>query len=309
MLPVLTSKTVGNIRLYPDKDPGFPILAGWDYFTAGNEYPLQLQFYSTDFIQVELYAIHSKKSEQIRFSDIMYPGLFISVFGKSCHVKSNCPKKLLFHDRSCYLIHNISDGYLIQFAVEGHYLISFIRYTNKFALSLDPKTSGPVASRPVILNKEGIELLSALHFDPEYPEMGDFIHEEILRFLINWYFDRATSGFFQPSHLSPEEAEMFYDEKNGLLESANHHLPIHELLRLADIRNIYMFRKRLKQLYGLNIRAFLTESKLLKAVTLLKNQEFSIKQIASMAGFVNVSYFTRVFTNYFHESPAKFQKS
>ncbi|MDP4128913.1 MAG: helix-turn-helix transcriptional regulator [Bacteroidota bacterium] len=309
MLPVLTSGISGNIALCPDKNPGFPVLAGWDYYTGGNNYPVKLQLCSNNFIQVELYAIHPKRSEQIRFSDIMYPGLVISVFGKSCYVKYSSREKLLFHDRSCHLVRNAPDDYFVEFPVDGQYLISFIRYANDFALSLDTKLFGMTVRRPVILNREGMELLSALHFDPQYIDMSDFIREEILRFLITWYFNRATAGFLQPSHISPEEAETFYDEKNILLESANHRLPVQELLRSAGIRNIYLFRKRLRQFYGLNIRAFLTEAKLLKAVTLLKDQEFSIKQIASMAGFVNVSYFTRVFTLYFHEPPGKFQKS
>jgi AraC-like DNA-binding protein len=86
-------------------------------------------------------------------------------------------------------------------------------------------------------------------------------------------------------------------------------VPVSKLLQAAGIRNIPQFRKKMNQLYHLNIREFITEIRMTCAMNLLKDPTLSIKEIAGLSGFKSAFYFSRVFTNYFGMAPKYFRDS
>jgi AraC-like DNA-binding protein len=308
LLPRLSSEKSGPISFYPDGHSPFLQTDGWEYYAAAAPYPIWLQIYPGNQVQIELYLVQATQADRIRFSDLLLPHLLISLFGRSCFLAWDGSPLRPLHDRGCSYIQPGGKDYTINLPSGGYYLISFIHWTEAFYSFLDKKPKPAPHHQPVILNKEGIERLSTLFFSPDHPDLGDFIQEELLRVFLRWYVTESARSSFQPIQLSPEEVNIFYEERDRVLAIVQKHLSFQEILRTAGISNIYLFRKRLKQLYGLNIRSFLTEARLAKAASLLKSPELSIKQIASLTGFVNVSYFTRVFTRYFQQTPRSFQQ-
>jgi AraC-like DNA-binding protein len=103
------------------------------------------------------------------------------------------------------------------------------------------------------------------------------------------------------------QLELFYEERDRLLQIATRVIPFSSMLTQAEIRDRPLFRKRLGQLYGLNIRDFIIETRMGRAASLLAESDLSIKQIAGMTGYKNPFYFSHVFSQYFGQSPKLFR--
>jgi AraC-like DNA-binding protein len=87
-----------------------------------------------------------------------------------------------------------------------------------------------------------------------------------------------------------------------------------EKLTLDDIaKNVYLSKSYLCKLFkeevGLNITAFINKVRVEKSKALLLDHTLSIVDIAAMTGFVDQSYFTKVFKKITGSSPGKYRES
>lgn len=244
--------------------------------------------------------------------------MLVFVFLNSLPLYLTGSKKKLFHDRSCNLITDTYDFLGLGIQKDHKYLIILIYFTWHFLeqhteISIGPKISRNISpslyySKPAVVTKEALDLLSILFFDEFNMDSGNLLIEEVSGSILTWLLEPLSSKVFQPGNLSLDEAEVFYQQKNSLLHHKHKNVAYSSLLHQAGITDPYRFRRRLKQLYGLNIRDFVTEARLADAISLLKEGDLSIKEIAFKTGFVNAAYFSRVFTNYFGLSPKHLQQ-
>lgn len=66
--------------------------------------------------------------------------------------------------------------------------------------------------------------------------------------------------------------------------------------------------KSIKKAFGLNFKQYLNQVRLEIAITLLKESNLSIKEIAFKSGYKTTAHFFRVFKSYYNESPKQYQK-
>jgi AraC-like DNA-binding protein len=162
-------------------------------------------------------------------------------------------------------------------------------------------------SRAVISKRETMEQLSMLLLSGAEAWEEDFILHELARILL-LSFLKEGEHVFQPSHLRAGDFETFYRERDALVALSSEVAPVSSLLGLAGIRHVPLFRKRLHQLYDINIRGFITEVRMARAMSLLRDPVLSVKEIAYMTGFASAFYFSRVFSHYFGFPPKYFRR-
>lgn len=66
--------------------------------------------------------------------------------------------------------------------------------------------------------------------------------------------------------------------------------------------------RKLKSLFGVSATEFIRNERLKTAADLLKNNKFSISEIAYNVGFNDVGYFSKCFKEIYHLSPSDYQK-
>ena len=222
------------------------------------------------------------------------------------------------HDRGSHFFYSISGLYRLKFQKDRNYLLYFIHYATDFIVRNLEEAAEPIRAsweqhsptfyyqRSRIAERENMEMLSMLILPGPAALKSDYLTDELARaILLNFMLEEA--GSFQPSYIGIRQFQAFYIERDNLFAVALKSFPISKLVSLAGIGQVPLFRKRLRQLYNLNIREYITEIKMANALALLKDSSFSIKEIAAMTGFVNAFYFSRVFTNYYGQSPKTFQ--
>jgi AraC-like DNA-binding protein len=150
-----------------------------------------------------------------------------------------------------------------------------------------------------------MEQLSMLMIPNHDVLKDDFVIDELARAILMDFLQDQES-LFQPIYIGAAQYEKFYFERDHLTAIALKTGSISELLKLAGIQNIPLFRKRLHQLYNMNIREFITEIRMSSAMKMLTDPTISIKEIAVKTGFASAFYFSRVFTNYFGLPPKSF---
>ncbi|UPS93134.1 helix-turn-helix domain-containing protein [Bizionia sp. M204] len=72
--------------------------------------------------------------------------------------------------------------------------------------------------------------------------------------------------------------------------------------------NEYKLKYGFKQLYGITVFRYLTQERLKRASLLIQNTSLSIKAVAKMTGFKNVSHFSKAFKNHFGVKPTDIKK-
>lgn len=82
---------------------------------------------------------------------------------------------------------------------------------------------------------------------------------------------------------------------------------VEEMCKLTRL-NSKALRKEMNRLYNKNPKEWLDERRLLRAVTLLKNTQKSISQIATSCGYSSVSWFIIQFKKYYKTTPLLFRE-
>ena len=266
--------------------------------------------------QAELFNFRFQSDEIIIFSEIPWPYTLGFVFGHSVTLCLSTAIKKDIHDRGSQLFYLSGRPFKVHFNKAQNYILVLIHYSAEFVRrTIEDNanliwTRGAMQSpafyfdRSVIAVRETIELLSMFWFPGNAASNEDYIIDELGRkFLLDFV---SEDHFFQPVHLGAKDFETFYKERDELAKHALEIRPLSTLLKLSGIRHDQLFRKRLNQLYKLNIRGFLTEMRMANAIQFLKDPTLSIKEIAAKSGFASPFYFSRVFADYFSLPPKSF---
>ena len=208
--------------------------------------------------------------------------------------------------------------YQIRFQKNRNYLIISIHYSSNFVQNNLEETAQSIRhrwefqspifyySRSRITGREALELISMLVL-PAPPELSEeFLIDELARAILMDFLQESGISF-QPAYLAAKHFETFYKERDALFAQALQNLSLSKLLISAGIRDVPLFRKRLRQLYDLNIREFVTEIRMTSALKHLRDPTLSIKEIADKTGYSSPFYFSRVFAIYFGLSPKTFR--
>lgn len=119
-----------------------------------------------------------------------------------------------------------------------------------------------------------------------------------------------TNMYKVKSSLNNVHASMQYIVQDVLLYLQEHYT---ENLALDEIANHFHISKssltmNFKNITGLTINEYIRVYRIRKAKALLLNSNVSITEIASQTGFGNVTYFERVFKQFYEMSPLRFRK-
>jgi Helix-turn-helix domain len=278
---------------------------------------ITMQMLTRPDFQAELFTISLDSDDRIYFSEIPWPHTLIFVFGYSITLYLSRVLQKEIHDRGGHLFHSSLFSYKIKFQKNRSYFICSIHYSEDFMKHhLEQASQGMRAwwelqspvfyfSRSRITTREVMDLLSMLlYMEIPNPEV-EFLTDELARVLLMDFLNESDP-FFQPAWLGSNHFETFYQERDVLVGLSSEATPFSKMLLLAGIQNIPLFRKRLRQLYNMNIREFITEVRMSRAMKMLADPTLSIKEIAVKTGFASAFYFTRVFTNYFGLPPKSF---
>jgi AraC-like DNA-binding protein len=314
----LTSEKSGQIE-FAGGDQEMAFFSDWQSYIRKNP---ELTIRIRELIRPEFQAfnctLNFSSDHRIAFSGFASTFLLFFVFQHSVKWQLSAWIKRETHDRGGHLLYVPDSTINIQFHKNRDYQLIMLGYSDKFIrimleqqnTALWPGHIFPPAAhyypRSRISDRKTLELLSMLMLG-QYEGGGEGIWQDELARSVLFDFLNAKDSRFQPAHLGAAQLEIFYEERDHLLQIATRVIPFSRMLTLAGIRDRPLFRKRLRQLYGLNIRDYIIETRMERAVDLLKDSDLSIKQIAAMTGYKNPFYFSHVFSHYFGQSPKSFR--
>ncbi len=126
--------------------------------------------------------------------------------------------------------------------------------------------------------------------------------------LKNWFLDK-TREICTKMENSREKEELSIIEKARayINENFSRDISLDDVSREADI-SPYYFSKLFKQETGKNFIEYLTEARLRHARDLLKNSQYSIKEICARSGYSDPNYFSRIFKKSEGVTPSEFRE-
>ncbi len=127
---------------------------------------------------------------------------------------------------------------------------------------------------------------------------------------------KMREKYQEPIKLTKEEKGMSRMDKNFLSKISNiiidnkldSKVNVEELSNLVGLSRVHLYRK-IKKITGLSVSEFVTQTKLKQSLTLLKNTDTTIAEIAYKVGFSTPSYFTKCFKDHFEISPSEYRES
>ncbi len=127
---------------------------------------------------------------------------------------------------------------------------------------------------------------------------------------------KMREKYQEPIKLTKEEKGMSRMDKNFLSKISNiiidnkfdSKVNVEELSNLVGLSRVHLYRK-IKKITGLSVSEFVTQTKLKQSLTLLKNTDSTIAEVAYKVGFSTPSYFTKCFKDHFEISPSDYRES
>jgi AraC-like DNA-binding protein len=308
--------------IFSEKLGQIPIQTGEEITEISDSYnpgkTIRVKFREVGLSSVYIIQVRVTEDDRLIFKSLQNPISLIFLFGGSAILFRTARQRKIIHDRGAQLFQLADDRFYLSLFKEHMYHIVLISLSEKLMpddSELNTKDheyrspripAGFINQRSRVADRTAIDLLSILFFPPGSPA-DEIMTGEIIHVLLQWFFE-IENAIFQPGNLTIREASEFYEEKNRLLKVVTQTLVFRKLVEQAGIQQLSLFRKRLKQLYDLNIQQFVTEARMALAITLIRENELSIKQIAAKTGFANIQYFSHVFSEYFGSSPKSFRE-
>jgi AraC family transcriptional regulator, arabinose operon regulatory protein len=107
--------------------------------------------------------------------------------------------------------------------------------------------------------------------------------------------------------LDPEQHSVLLTQAQLYInDNLSNSLKLTEVAKHLHISGRHLSRVFVSEL-GVSFSKFVQDERIKKAMILLKKSNLSLKEIAEETGFMNVQYFTRVFTSMMQISPGKFR--
>ncbi len=238
--------------------------------------------------------------------------LLLFHFIQPCELTFGDSDPSVFHDRAGRVLDDYASPITLRMLETGAALLIAIPLPAPFVAQLDLSETQSAhnqrSERHFIIDRALLQLLSDLLFHESLPGTSHFLLEELMRVLIRLSFDHRVHGPFQPNNITAHEGGWFQSTKNQLLSVIHRPLPVGELVKLSGLPNIKAFRYLLKSFYGLSIAQLVLEARMTEAQSLLKGNDWTIKQVAAKTGFKNVYYFSRMFHRYTGMPPGQYQQ-
>jgi AraC-like DNA-binding protein len=109
--------------------------------------------------------------------------------------------------------------------------------------------------------------------------------------------------------ITPQDEQFVVKVRMIVVENIdNSNFVVEDLAREMSMSRTVFFKK-LKSLTGLAPIEFIREIKIRHAAEMIKNEEFTIKEIAFMIGFADTKYFTQCFKQTFGCTPSEYRKA
>ena len=108
--------------------------------------------------------------------------------------------------------------------------------------------------------------------------------------------------------VSPRD-QAFISKLTGIIDSniGNESFGVNELARESGL-SLYTLGRRLHSINGKTVNQFIREARLQRAMELLRNEEYSVSEVAYRTGFGSPAYFNKCFHEHFGFSPGKIRK-
>ncbi|MFN8671774.1 MAG: AraC family transcriptional regulator [Candidatus Sericytochromatia bacterium] len=166
------------------------------------------------------------------------------------------------------------------------------QYEKAFKINVSPFLKGTIDSIIPFFNHENLG-------------KETFLKYKFFEVLLEIISEDKSSNFINFLYKIQDKEIAFLQDfmENNFTEN----LTIEEFAKKTN-RSLSKFKKDFSFISNLSPREWINNKKLDKAKTLLKTTSRSITEIALDLGFDNTSYFTKLFTAKFKESPKKFQK-
>ena len=314
----LHSEKAGTLYFRPDSQFGSDGTLGMAYeIHETNERKIVRSSYERDSYHTDLLIYRSGYDDCITIADIKFPYSLIAIFGYGITLFLAPGSKREMQDRSANLFYSTELKCRIRLQKDREYRLIFLQCSKAFLdglesgagklrMNWDHASPAYYYSRSRILTRNAMELLSALIFPFGFCDCEDVLRDEVARAVLSDFVNELNASF-QPAYLTVSELNVFYLERDRLIQSSAGKGSLPKLLGKSGIHFVTLFRKRIKQLYQINITQFVIELRITRAAGLLMDPVLSVKEIAEKTGFPNASYFSRIFTRYYGLSPRAFR--
>ncbi|CCK81447.1 MULTISPECIES: helix-turn-helix domain-containing protein [Desulfobacula] len=111
----------------------------------------------------------------------------------------------------------------------------------------------------------------------------------------------------KPFHMTGSDLESIHSARHILLEDIQNPPTIATLSRICGI-NEFKLKKGFKQTFNTTIFAYLKKHRMETAWHMLKEQNISVTEAASMVGYTNISHFSAAFRKQFNINPGTLKK-
>lgn len=129
-------------------------------------------------------------------------------------------------------------------------------------------------------------------------------YEELRR----WFLEKTMAVCRGMATTKEKESESVVAKAKAYIdENYDKDISLDEVSRMVDI-SPYYFSKLFKQEQGENFIEYLTRTRMQKARQLLKDQNYSIKEICAMSGYSDPNYFSRIFKKYEGMTPSEYRE-
>lgn len=273
MLKLVSGKS-GQIELAAGEDQKMLSFTDWQNYIRKDP---EMTIHIRELIRPEFQAFDCTMNfscdHRIVFSGFASAFVLVFVFQHSIKWQLSVWIKGEMHDRGGHLLYVRDRAFSIQFHKNRDYQLIMLGYSDKIIRIMLEQRNTPLwpgdifpraahyYPRSRVSDRQTLELLSMLMMG-RYKGEDEGVWEDELARSILFNFLNAKDGRFQPAHLIAAQLELFYEERNRLLQIATRVIPFSRMLTQAEIRDRPLFRKRLGQLYGLNIRDFIIETRM-----------------------------------------------
>ncbi len=129
-----------------------------------------------------------------------------------------------------------------------------------------------------------------------------------IRMLKDWFWEQTRDICRNMKTAKERQSETIMEKAQTYIrEHFQKDLTLDEVSRAVDI-SPYYFSKLFKQETGENFIEYLTKVRIGNAKELLKNQEYSIKEVCVRSGYGDPNYFSRIFKKYEGVTPSEYRE-
>ena len=126
--------------------------------------------------------------------------------------------------------------------------------------------------------------------------------------LKNWFWEQTRDICRNMEAAKEKQSETVMEKAQSYIrENFQKDLTLDEVSRVVDI-SPYYFSKLFKQETGENFIEYLTKVRIRNAKDLLRNPEYSIKEVCVRSGYGDPNYFSRIFKKYEGITPSEYRE-